>query len=299
MELRHLRYFVAVVEYGGFSHAARRLYVAQSAISEQIKDLEDEVGVALLHRNRRQVTPTPEGEAFLREAKKVLAAADNAIETAQRSKRGEIGSLSIGFFTGGAGAFFPRLIREFRHSHPDVRVSLFEMSARENWEALAAGQIDLAFTRPFEQPFASGIRFELLLEEEVMAVLPREHRLASSAIKLKALASEPFVLINRDTWPPFFDLALSLCSRAGFAPRIANTTGRWPGVLTFVEAGEGISLVTEGVKRLRSTGLAFCKIIPTASIGLGIAWKSPQESEIVRAFVNLVRESKDKIARSR
>jgi DNA-binding transcriptional LysR family regulator len=295
MELRHLRYFIAVVEYGGFSHAARRLYVAQSAISDQIKDLEDEVGVALLNRNRRSVTPSPAGEIFLREAKKVLAAADHAIELAQRSERGEIGSLSIGFFTGSIGAFFPRLIREFRRRHPDVRVSLFEMMANENKEALIAGRIDLAFTRPLEQPFAEGFKFESLLNEEIVAVLPREHRLASSTIKLKALASEPFVLIDRDTWPPFFDLALSLCNKAGFAPRIVNTTGRWPGVLTLVEAGEGVSLVTEGVKRFRSNGLVFCNIVPTASIGLGVAWRSSHEGVIVRAFLNLLRESKGKI----
>ena len=295
MELRHLRYFIAVVEYGGFSHAARRLYVAQSAISEQIRDLEDEVGVALLHRNRRHVTPSPAGEIFLREARKVLAAADQAIELAQRSERGEIGSLSIGFFTGSIGSFFPRLIREFRRRHPDVRVSLFEMMANENREALLAGQIDLAFTRPFERPFTEGVKFELLLEEAIVAVLPREHRLASSTIKLKALASESFVLINRDTWPPFFDQALSLSNKAGFAPRIVNTTGRWPGVLTLIEAGEGVYLVTEGVKRLRSNGLVFCDIVPTASIGLGIAWRSSHEGAIVRAFLNLLRESKDKL----
>jgi DNA-binding transcriptional LysR family regulator len=227
-----------------------------------------------------------------------LAAADQAVDLAQRSNRGEIGSLSIGFFTGGAGAFFPRLIREFRRLHPDVRVSLFEMSAKENWEALGAGRIDLAFTRPFEQPFAAGIKFELLLQEQIVAALPREHRLANSTVKLKALALEPFVLLDRETWPPFFDLALSLCNKAGFAPRIANTTGRWPGVLTLVEAGEGISLVTEGVKRLRSSGLKFCKITPTALIGLGIAWRPSREGVIVRSFLNLVRENKGKIAHS-
>lgn len=295
MELRHLRYFIAVVEYGGFSHAARRLFIAQSAISEQIKDLEDEIGVPLLDRNRHRVAPNADGKVFLREARKVLAAADQAIEAAQRSSRGETGSLAIGFFTGGAGAFFPRLIREFRRLHPDVKVSLFEMSAKENWDALISGQIDLAFTRPFDQPFTGGIEFEPLLKEAIVAVLPRDHRLAGSSVKLKSLSSEPFVLLDRETWPPFFDLALSLCSKAGFAPRLVNTTGRWPGVLTLVEAGEGISLVTEGVRRLRSTGLTFARITPTASMGLGVAWRRDHAGVVVRAFLNLVRENKDRI----
>ncbi len=111
MELRHLKYFVAVAEWKGFSHAARRLYISQSAISEQISDLEREIGVQLLHRNRRQVALTDEGKVFLEEAKKLLCAADHAVQMAQRSMRGEVGTLRIGFFTNGIGVFFSQLIR--------------------------------------------------------------------------------------------------------------------------------------------------------------------------------------------
>ena len=146
MELRHLRYFIAVAEWKGFSHAARKLYISQSAISEQIGDLESEIGVQLLLRNRRQVALTDAGQVFLEEAKKVLTAADHAIESAQRTIRGQVGNLRIGFFTNGIGVFFSSLIREFRKTHPDVKLSLFEMSARLQMEALVNNEIDIAFT---------------------------------------------------------------------------------------------------------------------------------------------------------
>src|ERR1700733_11391249 len=184
MELRHLKYFVAVAEWKGFSHAARRLYVSQSAISEQVADLEREVGVQLLYRSRREVALTDEGEVFLEEAKKVLAAVDHAVEMARRSKRGEVGTLRIGFFTNGIGVFFSTLIREFRKSHPEVRLSLFEMSARPQMEALANNEIDIAFTRELDPQFAATLTSELLFEEPIVAVLPRDHPLAGRPVAL-------------------------------------------------------------------------------------------------------------------
>src|ERR1700678_4223525 len=150
MELRHLRYFSAVAASQGFSRSARALHVSQSAISEQISDLEREIGVALLDRGRQKTTLTPHGEVFLNEAKKVLAAADQAVETARRSARGEIGTLTIGFFNGGTGAEVPNVIKRFRRKHPGVRVSVVEMVPSEQSKALLSGAIDVGFTRPLE-----------------------------------------------------------------------------------------------------------------------------------------------------
>lgn len=295
MELRHLKYFVAVAEWKGFSHAARRLYVSQSAISEQISDLEREIGVQLLHRSRRQVALTDEGKIFLEEAKKILCSVDQAVELAQRSTRGEVGNLRIGFFTNGIGVFFSRLIREFRASHPDVRLSLFEMSARPQMDALANHEIDIAFTRELDAQFATVLTSEPLFEEPLVAVLPRDHPLASGAVTLSALASERFVLIERDSWPTLFDSIITLCSSVGFSPQIANTAARWPAVLALVEAGEGVGLVTAGVQRFRFSGVSYCQVTPTRSIGVALAWRANEESRIVEAFLDLVRNQKGKI----
>ncbi len=298
MELRHLRYFIAVAEMKGFSHAARRLYVSQSAISEQIADLERELGVELLSRNRRQVVVTEQGGVFLEEAKKIVAAAENAVEIVRRSARGEIGTLRIGFFTNGVGEFFSRLIRQFRSDYPEVRLSLFEMAALQQMEALANGSIDVAITRPLDPRFAGVLESELLFEEPIVAVLPREHPLAAPTVELSALAFEPLVLIEREAWPLLFDAIITLCSQAGFSPRIANMSGRTPAVLTLVAAGEGISLMTAGVKRFLFKELVFCKLTPTSSMGLVVAWRAQNKSRILEAFLSLVRSEKETIRRS-
>ncbi len=299
MELRHLRYFIAVAELKGFSHASRQLYVAQSAISQQIADLEHELGVALLSRNRRQVALTEQGEVFLEEARKIIAASDHAVEMARRSARGEIGTLRIGFFTNGVGEFFSNLIREFRRTHPEVKLTLFEMAALQQMEALADDKIDVAFTRPVDRRFEDQVEAETLFEEPIVAVLPRGHPLAPGPVQLSSLASEPFVLIDRDAWPHLFDAIITLCSQAGFSPRIVNVSGRTPAVLTLVAAGEGIALMTAGVKRFLFRELVFCPVVPTSSLGLVIAWKTRSKSKIVEEFLELVRSSRDEIRRSR
>src|ERR1700731_3719649 len=142
MELRHLRYFCAVADHGSFSEAGRQLRVSQSAISEQIADLEREVGGALLKRASGRTRLTPHGQLFLAEARKTLLAANRAVEITNRSLLGQIGSLSIGFFLWGAGGFFARIIREYRKLHPDIKLSLYEMRTPEQIEALMAGKTD-------------------------------------------------------------------------------------------------------------------------------------------------------------
>jgi len=295
MELRHLRYFIAVAEWKGFSHAARRLYISQSAISGQISDLENEIGVQLLLRNRRQVTLTDAGQVFLEEAKKVLAAADNAIESARRAIRGQVGNLRIGFFTNGIGVFFSSLIREFRKTHPDVKLSLFEMSARLQMEALVNNEIDIAFTRELDPQFTAALTSELLFTEPLVAVLPRDHPLAGAPVELSDLASEQFVLIEREAWPTLFDSIITLCSSAGFSPQIANTAARWPAVLALVEAGEGVGLVTAGVERFQFSGVSFSQLSPKTFIGVALAWRTQENSSIVKAFLALVRNQKSEI----
>jgi DNA-binding transcriptional LysR family regulator len=219
MELRHLRYFLSVADCEGFSPAARKLHVSQSAISEQIRNLEEEIGVPLIDRNQRHLKLTPHGEIFLEEARNVLSAADHAVEMAQRSARGETGNLAIGFFVWGVGAFFPKLIREYRRRYPGVRLSLFEMTAAAQNEAFASGRIDIGFTRPLEPPFSETLESELLYRDPIVAVLPRTHPLAKGSIRVEALAGERFVLCDRASSPTLFDSIIALCRNAGFSPR--------------------------------------------------------------------------------
>jgi len=296
MELRHLRYLAAVAEYGTFREASRRLHVAQSAISEQIADLEHEVGGALIDRGARTTRLTPHGMIFLAEARKTLASADRAVDLARRSLLGEVGSLSIGFFLWGSGGFFPSIIREFRRLHPQVKLTLVEMTTNDQMEAFQSGKIDLGFTRPLESPYDGKFRSELLLNDPIVVAMPRDHPLAPGPVRIEDLDGERFVMSERLNNPTLFDLIVGMCTRAGFSPNLVNSSATWSGVLTLVESGEGVALVPSGVRYLSTPGLVFAEVVPeTAYIGLCVAWDPHNEGPVVKNFLRLVRANKDRI----
>jgi DNA-binding transcriptional LysR family regulator len=299
MELRHLRYLCAVADHGTFTEAGRRLHVSQSAISEQIADLEREVGGQLLNRSSGRTRLTPQGQIFLAEARKTLAAADRALEITQSSLLGQVGSLNIGFFLWGAGGFFARIIRDYRKLHPDIKLSLYEMRTPEQMEALVTGKIDIAFARPLEPPFDQTLRAELLYRDPVVVVLPRDHPLAGKPISIDSLVAERFVLCDRQMTPALFDGIVTLCSAAGFSPNIVNTSSTWSGVLTLVESGEGVALVPSGVRYLRPPGVVISPLVPqNLYMGLSVAWNPQNEDPIQQNFLRLVRENKDRIQRT-
>ena len=296
MELRHLRYFCAVADFGTFQKASEHLHISQSAISEQIADLEREIGGPLLDRSQRRARLTPQGELFLAEARKTLLASARAVDITRRSLKGEVGTLAIGFFLWGAGGFFARLIREYRKLHPQIRLTLYEMHTWVQMDALLSGKIDVGFTRPLEPPFDRSLRAELLYTDPVVVAMPSDHPLAGGSVPVSALAGEPFVMCERSVTPALFDGILGLCSKAGYSPHIVNTSTSWPGVLTLVESGEGIAMVPSGVRYLRTAGVTFATIEPeTTHIGISIAWNPENENPIQRDFLALVRANKDLI----
>jgi DNA-binding transcriptional LysR family regulator len=303
MELRHLRYFCAVADSGTFHRASQQLHVSQSAISEQIADLEREIGGPLLDRSQRRARLTPQGELFLTEARKTLLASERTIDLTRRSFKGEVGTLAIGFFLWGAGGFFARIIREYRKLYPEIRLSLYEMHTWVQMDALLSGKIDIGFTRPLEPPFDRSLRAELLYSDPVVAALPIDHPLvagtAGKSVPISALAAESFVMCERAATPTLFDGILALCSKAGFSPRIVNSSSTWSGVLTLVESGEGIAMVPSGTRHLRTPGVTFAKLEPeTTHIGISIAWNPENEGPIQRDFLKLVLANKDRIQRS-
>ena len=299
MELRHLRYFCAEAEYGTFREASAHLRVSQSAISEQIADLEEEVGGALLDRGTRTTRLTAQGAIFLQEARKTLAAAEHAVDKTRRALDGQEGTLRIGFFLWGAGGFFARIIREYRRLHPQVKLSLYEMHAHVQMEAFERGTIDVGFTRPLEAPWDRMLKSELIYDDPVVCVMPKDHPLAGPRVELAALAGERFVMCERAVTPVLFDRILGLCTGAGFSPQVVNSSATWSGVLTLVEAGEGVALVPSGAKHVRTPGLVFCEVLPeTTYVGLSLAWRAENEGAVVRDFLRLVRENKDRIRRS-
>jgi DNA-binding transcriptional LysR family regulator len=293
VELRHLRYFLAVAENGGFGRAAQLLHVAQSAISEQIRDLESEVGAPLFNRNNRTVRLTPEGDVFLTDARAILAQVDKAVGNVQKSLHGEVGRLAIGFFAGGTGAFFPAIIKEFRHRFPEVQLSLVEMAPLMQHQALQAGTIDIGFTRA-PGPQAISLRSEHFLTERLYAIFPKNHRLAAAhQVAMQDLAEEQFVLNDRGYSAPVFDKVITLCTEAGFSPRISAMATVASGVLALIEAGEGIAILPGGSRQLSSEELVFVPLSDrNAFVDLVVAWSPGHPSRVVQVFLDLVRKTR-------
>ncbi len=299
MELRHLRYYCAVADTGGFARAASTLHVSQSAVSEQLRDLENEIGVPLFDRREHRARLTVHGELFLEEARRTLLAADRAVEAAQRSLRGEIGTLAIGFFIGGTDFLFPALIRTFRKHSPGVRVALLEMTPTQQHEALLSGAIDIAFTRPPRLFYAAELQTEHFYTEPLLAVFPEGHALAGQAVDMRRLAKERFVIAERETSPALFDKVIALCRKAGFSPVIAATSSVASGVLTLVAAGEGISILPKNTQKLAPADVAFSPIRSSeAFIDLVIAWSIRREGPLHRSFLDLARKAKTRVAES-
>jgi DNA-binding transcriptional LysR family regulator len=277
---------------GSFSGAARAIYVSQSALSEQIADLEREIGVPLFDRGERKLRLTVHGEVFLRESNKVLDGSDHAIAAAQRSFRGEVGTLRIGFFAGGVGDSFADLIRRFREERPGVEVSLMEMRPGAQTQALLDGSIDVAFTRRVAEPFARELRSETLRHHHLEAVLPSNHRLANGPVDVRALSSERFVLCARETAPAVFDKIIELCSEAGFSPQIAALPVVRSSALMLVQAGEGIAILP-GLHDAVGRGLSACPLkSEDAFVELVMAWSPRRAGPITEMFMALVRENK-------
>jgi DNA-binding transcriptional LysR family regulator len=189
---------------------------------------------------------TPAGEKFLEEARRLVAGADRAVDVAQRTARGEIGSLTIGFVIWGTGAFFPGVIRAFRELYPGVQLSLMEMMSVMQSEALLKGTIDVAFTRPLEPPYDRQLRSESLYKDPLVAVLPARHRLAGRPLQLAALADERFVIFDRSLAPA---MIIALCAQAGFVPKVAQTSNLISSILTLIQAGEGVTLIPSSLQR--------------------------------------------------
>jgi DNA-binding transcriptional LysR family regulator len=267
------------------------LHVSQSAISEQVRDLEEEIGVPLFNRQNRRIRLTSHGELFLEDARSILAAADKAIANVQRSLNGEIGTLTIGFCIGGTGAFFPSLIKDFRNRFKDVQVSLVEMAPVMQQQALQTGKIDIGFTRPMQPNHSMALRSEHFRTERLCAVLHQSHRLARRhKISMLELAEERFILNDRNYSPAVFDKVISLCAEAGFSPRINATATVSPGVVALVEAGEGIAILPEGAQAISREEVVFVPLVEhSASIDLVIAWAPLHETPVLHSFLKLAR----------
>jgi DNA-binding transcriptional LysR family regulator len=298
MELRHLRYFIAVAEERHVTRAAERLGMQQPPLSQQIRALERELDVQLFRRKPRGVELTDAGCALLADARAILSHVDHAFATTKRTARGEQGRIAVGFTSSAPfHPFVPRIIRRYREAFPLVTLTLEEGGTTELVEQLRNERIDAAFIRTAIAN-REGLVVDALLQEPMVLALPQAHRLArhasaSNALPLKALAGETFVIYRRHSGPGLYDSILSACNAAGFSPRVGQEAPRIVSTLNLVAAGLGISLVPESLQRMRMNGVVFRRIAgaqPQARLYL--ASRRGETSAAVRRFLELVKRAR-------
>lgn len=287
MELRHLRYFVAVAEERHFGRAAQRVRIAQPPLSRQIRALEDELGVAVFDRSRRRVELTAAGMTLLEHARRVFEAVDLADRETRRAARGELGRISIGYPSSLAYSGLAELLRAFRTEFPTVEVALRELPPQRQIELLKDGRLDVGFIRaPLEE---LGLASLLVRREPLVIVLPANHVLAAKKdISLRALAGEPFVSFPRSRGAAFFDHLMRLCSDAGFTPRIVQEAPQLD-LVSLVSAGFGVAIVPTSVRHVRRAGVVYRPIVGAPKIELRMAWKHGNGAPVVRELVKVVR----------
>jgi DNA-binding transcriptional LysR family regulator len=294
MELRHLRYFLAVAEEAHITRAAERLGMQQPPLSQQIKALERELDVRLFHRRPRGVELTAAGRTFLENTRAILGLLDRAREATRRTARGEQGRLTVGIApTAPFHPCVPQSIRAFRKAFPLVSLTLEEGLSNEIGERFANDRMDVAFVRNAVIR-ADGVAVMPLLEEPMIVALPGSHPLSKgnrgASLPLKRLADDAFVLFG----PPgtgFHDETLTACEKAGFVPRVEQQAPRITTTLGLVAAGSGVSLVPESMQRLKMDGVVYRRLsgaVQPKSF-LGLAFRKGDPSAIVRQFISRVR----------
>lgn len=304
MDLRHLRYFVAVAEEGHVTRAAERLGIQQPPLSQQIQALERELDVQLFRRKPRGVELTDAGQSLLVDARRIMDDVAGTLAKVQRTARGEQGRLVVGFTSSAPfHPFVPRVLRAFREDNPRVSVVLEESGTNDLVSAITAEQLDAAFVRA-PVPTGGGVAIHELLEERMLAALPLDHALAVAADTVKTrkppqpmaladLANEAFILYRRASGPGLYDAIVGACHRAGFMPRIEQEAPRIVATLNLVAAGFGVTIVPESLSAMRLDGICYRPIRKNAGLiaPIRLACRATDHSATARRFVAAVRQA--------
>ncbi len=293
MELRHIRYFVAVAEELNFTRAAIRLGIGQPPLSQQIKDLEAELGSILFRRVPHGAELTEAGKAFLEQSRRTLASSDNAVIAVQRTARGETGRLNLGFTSSAHfNALLPLTIRDFSRRYPEVELLLEEGNTHALLQGVEAGTLDVAFTHSRSR---EGMPLNVLpvRVEPLVAVLPVAHRHAGDdAVRLSALSTDTFIMKRRSVGPELHRTVVEACRSVGFEPRLGREAPQLATVISFVAAELGIALVPASMQQVRAPGVIYRPIGDVeASITLCLVWRRVDASKVVQNLVSLVRDT--------
>ena len=264
--------------------------MAQPPLSQQIRQLEDELGAQLFSRTRRRVELTEAGQAVLAQARRVLVQAESVVRVARRFVAGEMGNLKVGFSSSAAYAIMPALLRRFRARLPEISFILEERSTEEQIALLAVHQLDVGFVRlPMENAPAPLI-FKTIVREPLILALPHKHRLGRRRIvPMTALAEEPFIVVTRQAAPGLYDQIEMLCWRAGFKPRVAQQAMEIQTIVGLVSAGLGIAIVPASVRGLQGGRVVYRPLAPASAFTeMALAYNRENRSAVLGSLLDTV-----------
>ncbi|KHD85246.1 acetoin biosynthesis transcriptional regulator AlsR [Heyndrickxia ginsengihumi] len=290
MELRHLHYFLTVAEELHFGRAAERLQMTQPPLSQQIRQLEAEVGVDLFKRSKRHVELTIPGKVFLKEVKQIIEHLDIAVENAQRAERGEFGNVIVGFVGSATYDILPDIVREFRLKYPKIAVSLHELSTPDQIRALNRKEIDVGLLHPpINDPL---IETKTIQQGAAALAFPKNHPLAKKeVIEIEDLIDIPFVVVSRDIWPGLYDEFVSAFHDASFTPNIVQEATEYQMVIGLVQAGIGIGVLPKTAEKLFNLDIVYREIEhhPLNTV-LALAHRKDDYSPALANFLQLASE---------
>jgi DNA-binding transcriptional LysR family regulator len=291
MELRHLRYFVAVADALSFTKAAERLHLAQPSLTRQVKDLEAEIGVRLFDRSGKRISLTEEGESFLLDAKRLLAECALSVQSVQRLSRGEAVQLNIGYVANVYHDLLPATLGAFRKACPRTALNLFDMTPAEQYRAIDERKIDLGFVCFRGRPTSSDLQWARVGHDVIMVAVAAGSPLSEKA-KIDLKDTEPmfFVGMSEKTYPGSNEWLVNACRESGFTPRILQDADREPAVISFVAAGLGVALLPEQIKRLPHEGVIVRPLQRRLTVDSWAVWKGNNSSDCLKRYIQIVKE---------
>jgi DNA-binding transcriptional LysR family regulator len=288
IELRHLRYFMAVAEELHFGRAAKRLHIAQPPLSQQIRRLEEMVGHPLLLRTSRAVKLTEPGAALLERAKRTLHRMSEDLAFTRRVGLGQTGSLRVGFIGSGMQTQLPAVLGEYRRRYPDVELRLQETHTSQLIESIRDGSVDVGFLR--DGGPIDDLTVTPLVEERFIAIVPRRHRLArASAVRVIQLKDEPFVFFPKSAGPTAWNRTMDLCEEQGFHARIVQEAPHWVTVVSLVGAGLGLTIAPACIRNVAGPTVACRPLVSHGRTFVELAHRSDDNNPVITAFCMLAR----------
>lgn len=290
MEMRQLRYFITVAEELHFGRAAERVNICQPPLSQQIKNLEEELGTQLFLRKHKKISLTDAGTAFLEDAKEILKQVDSAAEKVRGITRGVVGRISMGLVLPAMDTFLPDAIRVFRLQNPMVEIQLLEMGTMGQLTALMAGHIHMGVVRLFQHN-TKGLMIERIVEEPYVLAVPSEHRFASlDTVQLGSLDGEPIIFFPRRFHPALHDRIIACFSAAGCTPVVAQETTTKFTSIALVAAGLGLALVPASTRKQGRPGVVYLDISgELPMVELSLVWREETDSQALRNLVDTIR----------